>query len=121
MLRSAAYIARRNDLAVLVTGDNLAQVAPQTLPNLLAQDHASPLPIFRPLLTYTKQEIIDWAVQIETYEPSITEYKDCCSLVAKHPETHPKIDEVMAAESELPIENMIDRVLEETTLIRINN
>ncbi len=88
MARVAERIAARERARALVTGDNLGQVASQTLENLAVLDRAVSLPVLRPLLTYDKEETVQVAKRIGTYGLSIQPYGDCCSfLVAKHPET----------------------------------
>jgi len=121
MVKVANRIAKDYGLQAIVTGDNLNQVASQTLENLSVLDNASDLPIFRPLLTYDKQEIIALARQIGTYELSIQPYKDCCSLIARHPETRAKLREVLEAESVLPIEQLISRSLSEMSIITVGD
>ena len=88
MMRTAAALAARDGALALVTGDNLAQVASQTLENLAATEDASPLPVLRPLLTYDKLETVALAQKIGTYDTSILPYDDCCSLfLPPHPAT----------------------------------
>jgi len=115
----ANRLAQQRWYQALVTGDNLAQVASQTLENLRALDDASALPIFRPLLTYDKQEIIALAQRIGTYELSLQPYKDCCSLIARHPETRPKLEAVRNAESHLPMDALLERTLSELVVWEI--
>jgi thiamine biosynthesis protein ThiI len=119
MVRVANRLAQQRWYQALVTGDNLAQVASQTLENLRALDDASELPIFRPLLTYDKQEIITLAQRIGTYELSLQPYKDCCSLVARHPDTRPKLEAVRNAESRLPMDALLERTLSELVVWEI--
>ncbi|MDA4136246.1 MAG: tRNA 4-thiouridine(8) synthase ThiI [Thaumarchaeota archaeon] len=76
------------------TGDNLAQVASQTLQNLVCIDSGSAVPTFRPVLGYDKEEIVQLAKVIGTYEISLREYKDCCSIVSRHPRTRMKVKDV---------------------------
>ena len=87
MFRIADRLARRNRQSALVTGENLGQVASQTLPNLHTIASVATRPVLRPLITYDKMEIIALARRIDTYETSILPYDDCCSLfVPRHPE-----------------------------------
>lgn len=72
------------------TGDNLAQVASQTLRNLACIDMGGKLPVHRPLLTYDKAEIIELSKKIGTYETSVEPYKDCCAIISSHPKTRLK-------------------------------
>lgn len=87
LLRCAEHLARRIDAGALITGDSLGQVASQTLENLAAAAAPIGLPIFRPLIGMNKQEIIEQARRIGTYEISIQPYKDCCALIGRHPRT----------------------------------
>jgi len=121
MVKVANRIAKEYGFQAIVTGDNLSQVASQTLENILVLDNASDLPVFRPLLTYDKQEIIALTKQIGTYELSIQPYKDCCSLIARHPEAKAKLHEVLEVESTLPIEQLISRSLAEMAVISVGD
>jgi len=119
MMRIAARIASEHDAVALVTGDNLAQVASQTTSNLIACDQAATLPVWRPLLAFNKEEIIARAVAIGTYESSIEAYKDCCSLVSRHPLTRPRLETVLHLEQRLPLDEMTAGTLDDTTLLKI--
>jgi len=105
MMRAASLIAEREGCAALVTGENLGQVASQTLQNLGVIEQAATMPVLRPLITYDKLEIIDVAQRIDTYETSILPYEDCCSLfVPKHPATRGRLDDLLDAESSLDVD-----------------
>ena len=107
MIRSAGKVAAECQASALVTGDSLGQVASQTLENINAIYDASPLPLLSPLIGYDKEEIIHLGRRIGTYEISIEEYCDICSfLIAKHPETRGRKDEVTRFESMLPIDGL---------------
>jgi tRNA uracil 4-sulfurtransferase len=102
MLRIAAALAEGRNISALVTGESLGQVASQTLENMIAIDAASPILVLRPLLGMDKDEIVDRARDIGTYETSILPHEDCCSIfVPRHPKTRPSVAEVEAAESGL--------------------
>jgi thiamine biosynthesis protein ThiI len=111
MLRVAERIAKREGLKAIVTGDSLGQVASQTLENLSAIEDSTSLPIFRPLLTYDKKEIIDIARKIGTYAISIKPYKDCCSMIARHPATRAKAETVKKFEEKIAMEKLIEESL----------
>ncbi len=98
MLRVAERLARRRRATALVTGDSLSQVASQTLDNLVAQDAAVTMPVFRPLIGLNKQEIIAWARRIGTYSISIEPYKDCCALIARDAKTRARAELIEALE-----------------------
>jgi len=112
LARVSCEVARQKECSAIVTGDNLAQVASQTMANLVAFDDAANLPVFRPLLAHNKQDIVTIARRINTFEDSIKPYKDCCSLVAHHPNTNPKLRHVQNAESEWPIDDMTAEAIE---------
>jgi thiamine biosynthesis protein ThiI len=106
MVRVAEEIARKEGAKAIVTGDSLGQVASQTLENLIAVNDATSLPIFRPLLGYTKNEIIKMAKKIGTYDVSIKKYKDCCSIISRHPATKVKIEKIRKLENRLDLEKV---------------
>ncbi len=111
MLRAAAVIARRERAPALVTGDNLGQVSSQTLENLGAIEAACELPILRPLLGFDKQEIVEKAARIGTYETSIQPYDDCCSLfLPKHPATRASASALARAEAGLDTGAMAEQL-----------
>ena len=91
MLKFAEKIAGENHYDAIVLGDNLGQVASQTIENIRATSFGIQETIFRPLLTYDKQEIIDLSKKIGTYELSIKKYKDCCSILSRKPSTKTKL------------------------------
>lgn len=112
MMRIAESIAMRENAGALVTGDNLGQVASQTLENLRTVSAAVRLPIFRPLIGDDKEEIMNAARKIGTYDLSIMPDQDCCSLfVPKHPETMATIEAVEKAEQLLDSPRMITAAL----------
>ena len=107
MVRAAAKIARREGALALVTGDNLGQVASQTLENLAVVEEVSTLPVLRPLLTYDKLETTALARRIGTYDISVQPYEDCCSLfVPLHPATRARLADVRAAEAGLDVDQL---------------
>ena len=87
MARAAENLSGKISAHALVTGDNLSQVASQTLTNIASTTRAIEIPVLQPLITYEKEEIINRAIQIDTYETSIQPYKDCCSLFQRNPRT----------------------------------
>ena len=104
MIRSADFIASRQRATALVTGESLGQVASQTLQNIAVIEKASTLPILRPLIGMDKQEIVDQARKIGTFEVSVIPDQDCCQLfVPPHPATKAELDEVEEAESQLDL------------------
>lgn len=107
MIRIGNNIALKERADAIVTGDNLGQVASQTLENIRVIDNASELPIFRPLIGKDKQDIIELAKNIETYEISIEPHSDCCSVfVPKHPEIKAKLSNVLEIEKKLKLDKL---------------
>ena len=113
MMRIAEHLANANDCLGLVTGESIGQVASQTLQSLYVTDSAvSSMPVYRPLIGMDKQEIVDMAEKIGTYETSILPYEDCCTIfVAKHPVTKPKREIIERSEKNLS--DVIEGLLEE--------
>lgn len=109
MMRVASAIARDRGYAALVTGENLGQVASQTLENLARIEEAADRPVLRPLMTNDKVETIALARRIGTYDLSVLPYDDCCSLfVPKHPATHARRAACEAAEARLDVAAMAE-------------
>jgi thiamine biosynthesis protein ThiI len=104
MMRTASRLAEREGLQGLVTGENLGQVASQTLENLAVIEDAASLPVLRPLITFDKAEIVAQAQRIGTFETSIQPYEDCCSLfVPPHPATTARVVDAERVEATLDI------------------
>jgi thiamine biosynthesis protein ThiI len=109
MMRIASKLAGGLGCRALATGENLGQVASQTLENLAVIERAATLPVLRPLLTHDKAETITLARSIGTYDLSIEPYDDCCSLfVPKHPATRATLAQVERAEGELDVQALVD-------------
>jgi thiamine biosynthesis protein ThiI len=120
MVRIAAALARRSGARVLVTGESLGQVASQTLENMTVIAEATALPMLRPLVGMDKNEIVDQARRLGTFEVSIQPDQDCCSLfVPPHPETHANIDEVRAAESVLEVETIVADAVRRAEIVHL--
>ncbi len=121
MLKIAEEIAKKENAKALITGESLGQVASQTLENISVVGKASSLPVFRPLVGMDKEEIIDRAKKIGTYEISILPDEDCCQLfMPKNPETKAREEAVLAAESELGIEKIVDDGLKKMEIVLIS-
>lgn len=119
MMRVSEAIAKKEKCLALITGDSIGQVASQTLENILAVSEAATLPIFRPLIGLDKEEIMQKAKVIGTYDISIQPHDDCCTrLMPKKPETRAKLWEVLEAEKALDIPELIRQTLEKTELIK---
>ncbi len=120
MFKIAEKIAIKNNSQGLVTGDSIGQVASQTMQAIEAINSAvTTLPVFRPLCSMDKQEIIDIARKLGTFEISIRPYEDCCTIfVAKHPETKPKRNIIENIEKNIKdLDILIDKAIENTETI----
>ena len=119
MLKTAQKIAQKNKSMALVTGDSIGQVASQTMEAIVAIDSAATIPVLRPLCAMDKQEIIDVAVEIGTYDISIRPYEDCCTVfVAKHPETKPKKSIIESIERKIEgLDELMDKAVENTETV----
>lgn len=118
MLRIASKIAEQRKILALVTGESLGQVASQTLESMFAINHVTNMPILRPLVAMDKVDIIKIAKELGTYETSILPYEDCCTIFTpKAPRTRPGLKEVMRAEKNLDIEQLVQEAIEKTELI----
>ena len=112
MIRVAERIAYAERAKALVTGESLGQVASQTLENIVAVDDVATMPVLRPLIGNDKLEIIADAKRIGTYELSIQDHVDCCTLfMPRTPETHAKLPEVLRAWDELDHERMVEEAI----------
>lgn len=121
MFRIAAKIAGRETALALITGENLGQVASQTLESMNVINEVVSLPVIRPLVTMDKIEIIEIAKRINTYETSIQPYEDCCTIfLPANPATKPKLHKVIAAEEKLHIEELIQESMEKTEVVYVN-
>ena len=115
MMKIAEEFAKKDDCLALVTGESIGQVASQTIHSLAATNEVCTMPVFRPLIGFDKQEIVDVALKIQTYETSILPYEDCCTIfVAKHPVTKPNIQVIKKSEERLQekIEDMLKEAVE---------
>lgn len=117
MVRLSERIANIENAKALVTGENVGQVASQTISNIRVVAEVTGLPILRPLAGFDKDEIIERAKQIGTFDISIQPYEDCCSLfVPKNPATKANPKTLYLAEKELEMNVLLDRALEEAEI-----
>lgn len=115
MVRIAEKIAHRRHAKAIITGDNLGQVASQTMESIYTINAVTTMPIFRPLISFDKVDIMKIAEEIGTYETSILPYEDCCTVfVPKDPKTKPRIDICEKDEAKFDIETLIDQAIERT-------
>lgn len=112
MMKIAERIGRSNQDMALITGESIGQVASQTVQSLVTTNEVCTMPVFRPLIGFDKQEIVEIAEKIGSYETSIQPYEDCCTIfVAKHPVTKPDLDHIHQSEEKLS--EKIDALVEE--------
>ena len=120
MMKIAERIARETGSLALITGESIGQVASQTIESLCVTDDAVTMPVFRPLIGFDKEEIIEKAQRIGTFETSILPYEDCCTVfVPKHPVTKPKIDKLRESEASVDFEPMIAEAIAKTEKLLI--
>lgn len=113
MMQIAERIAIKRDCKALVTGESIGQVASQTMNALAVTDDAVSMPVFRPVIGMDKEEIVEIARRIDTFETSILPYEDCCTVFTpKHPSTKPHIDKVVRAQEALDIEKLIQDAID---------
>lgn len=120
MMRIAERIAKDHGCGCLITGENLGQVASQTMEAMAVTHAVVELPVFHPLIGMDKEEIVTIARKIGTMDTSILPYEDCCTVFTpKHPKTKPKKAAVEQVESRLDVEGLIARALENTELVKV--
>lgn len=117
MMQISERIALSCGAQALVTGESIGQVASQTIESLTVTNDAVRLPVFRPLIGFDKEEIIDRAKAIGSFETSILPYEDCCTVfVPQHPVTKPRLEEIRASEALVDFSPMIERAIEQTEI-----
>lgn len=120
MMRIAEAIAAKNGDMMLITGENLGQVASQTAEALVVTDFVVNMPVMRPLIAMDKVEIMDKAAEIGTYEISIQPYEDCCTVfLPKHPVTKPKLARIEKSEETLDIQALVEAAVLSEEIIEI--
>lgn len=115
MMRIAESIARKEKCQGLITGESIGQVASQTVQSLAATNEVCTMPVFRPVIGFDKQEIVDISEKIGTFETSIQPFEDCCTIfVAKHPVTKPDIHRIHHSEEKLKekIDAMVQKAVD---------
>ena len=118
MMRIAERLAVSRGCKALITGESLGQVASQTLEALVTTDSVVTCPVFRPLIGLDKDDTVQIARKIGTFETSILPYEDCCTVfVAKHPKTHPSLEHADEAEVNLNIEALVEQGLNDIEVI----
>ncbi|MFI3208049.1 MAG: tRNA uracil 4-sulfurtransferase ThiI [Eubacteriales bacterium] len=122
MMRIAEHFAKETGCLGLITGESIGQVASQTMQSLAATDDVCTLPVYRPVIGFDKQEIVDVSLKIDTYETSILPFEDCCTIfVAKHPVTKPNINVIRKSELSLAekIDELVAQAIESVEIINV--
>lgn len=122
MMKIAQRTAEQCGCQALITGESIGQVASQTIESLAVTNDAVSMPVFRPLIGFDKEEIVERAEKIGTFETSILPYEDCCTVfVPQHPVTKPKVDKLRESEGLVDFEPLIQRAMESTEVLRISH
>lgn len=122
MMRIAEHFAVEDGCQGLVTGESIGQVASQTMQSLTATNQVCTLPVYRPLIAFDKQDIIEIAQKIGTYETSVLPFEDCCTIfVAKHPVTKPSLKSIERSEQRLKekIDDLVAQAIETTEIVMV--
>jgi thiamine biosynthesis protein ThiI len=122
MMRIAEHFAKEKGGLGLITGESIGQVASQTLQSLAATNEVCTLPVYRPVIGFDKQEIVERSWEIGTYDTSVLPYEDCCTIfVAKHPVTKPNLKAIRRSEEKLAekIEELIKEAIDTTEVIEV--
>lgn len=120
MMKIAEQIALKGCSQALITGESLGQVASQTIESLYVTNRSVDMLVLRPLIGMDKIDVIKIAEKIDTYETSILPYEDCCTIfVAKHPETKPKLENIMRSEELIDISKMVEKCLSDYETVDI--
>lgn len=120
MMRIAEKLAHKHGAGAVITGESLGQVASQTLESITSTNSVATLPVFRPLIGFDKDEIIEIAQKIGTFETSILPYEDCCTIfLPKKPVTKPRLSAVEKVESVLHVETLVNNALQSIEVVEI--
>lgn len=122
MMRIAEHFAAEDKCQGLVTGESIGQVASQTMQSLAATNQVCTLPVYRPLIAFDKQDIIEIAQKIGTYETSVLPFEDCCTIfVAKHPVTKPSLKSIEKSEEKLKekIQGLVEQAIKTAEVIEV--
>ncbi len=120
MMKIAQELARREGCGMLITGENLGQVASQTAEALVVTDSSVDMPVMRPLIGLDKVDIMDLAKEIGTYEKSIEPYEDCCTVfLPKHPVTKPRLEKILESESKLDVDGLVKAAVDSEEIVNI--
>ena len=121
MMRIAERIAKNNNAGAIITGESLGQVASQTLESLTSTNSVATLPVFRPLIGFDKDEIIEISQKIGAFETSILPYEDCCTIfLPKRPVTKPRLSAVEKVERVLDVDALVENALANIETVAID-
>ncbi len=121
MMKISERIAKSTGAQALITGESIGQVASQTMESLVVTNAAVSMPVFRPLIGMDKNEVVEIARKIDTYETSILPYEDCCTVfVAKHPTTKPQLNKILLSEQRLDLDQLIEKAIANTEVLSIS-
>lgn len=118
LLRYAEKVAEKEGADAIIMGDSLGQVASQTLQNIRVIEQSVKIPIFRPLIGFDKEDVVKIAKEIGTYSLSILK-SDGCSAVPNKPATMAKINQIIEEERRIPIDDLVNNVVDSAELIKI--
>ena len=120
MMRIACELSDRLGIDSVATGESIGQVASQTMEGLIVSTDCADRPVFRPLIAMDKEDIMDIARDIDTYETSILPYEDCCTIfVPKHPKTKPQVEAMRKSESKLDVEKLVDDAIDNMEVVKL--
>ncbi len=120
MMEISERIAKKRNCQALITGESIGQVASQTMGALAVTDDAVSMPVFRPLIGMDKEEIVEIARKIDTFETSILPYEDCCTVFTpRHPSTKPKLEKVLLSQGQLDTHKLIEEALAGVEVVEV--
>ncbi len=122
MMKIAQHFAEESGCLGLITGESIGQVASQTMQSLAATNEVCTMPVYRPLIGFDKQEIVEVSEKIGTYGTSIQPFEDCCTIfVAKHPVTKPNINIIKKSEEKLAekIDELVQTAIDTVEVIEV--
>ena len=120
MMRIACELSDRLGIDSVATGESIGQVASQTMEGLIVSTDCADRPVFRPLIAMDKEDIMEIARDIDTYETSILPYEDCCTIfVPKHPKTKPQVEAMRKSESKLDVEKLVNEAIDNMEVVKL--
>lgn len=121
MMKIAQTVAERGGSLGLITGESIGQVASQTLAAMNVTGHGLDLQVYRPLIGMDKEDIVQIARRIDTFETSILPYEDCCTVFTpRHPRIRPALSDVLRIEEKLDFDDMMTKAIENMEILHIS-